>query len=354
MSKPRVAIAMSGGVDSSTAAALLVEQGYDVFGLMLRLWSAPDRRNRCCSPEDMALARRVAAHIEIPFYALDVQERFKQVVVDPFIDGYLAGITPNPCLNCNRSIRWGFMHDKAAAMGADYLATGHYARLRRTDDCVSLLRAIDRSKDQSYVLSLLPQEKLARSLFPLGERTKEQVRADAARLQLPVADRPDSQDLCFAAGGDYRQFLVEQRGQDLPGPGAIVNLHGQVLGEHDGLPFYTIGQRKGLGITASEPLYVVEKDFATNTILVGPREALGRTRFHLEQVNWVCGEVPQKAIHADVRVRYKAQEVSGLVQMVSPAEAEVELTRPVPDVTPGQAAVFYNGEVCLGGGIIQA
>jgi tRNA-specific 2-thiouridylase len=354
MSKPRVAIAMSGGVDSSTAAALLVEEGYEVFGVMLRLWSAPDRRNRCCSPEDMALARRVAAHLDIPFYTLDVQERFKQTVVDPFLDDYLAGITPNPCLNCNRSIRWGFMHDKAAAMGADFLATGHYARLDRSQRGVKLMRATDRSKDQSYVLGLLPQEKLARSLFPLGELTKDQVRTEAERFNLPVADRPDSQDLCFVGHTDYRQFIMEQREEDLPGSGDIVNAHGQTMGQHDGLPFYTIGQRKGLGISASEPLFVLEKDPATNTLIVGPRRALGRSRFKVGQVNWVSGEAPEGPIQADVRVRYKAEEVSGLIVMTSPTGAEVELTRPLPDITPGQAAVFYDGEECLGGGIIQA
>jgi tRNA-specific 2-thiouridylase len=344
---------MSGGVDSSTAAALLVEQGYEVFGLMLRLWSAPDHGNRCCSPEDMAMARRVAAHLEIPFYALDVQQRFKQAVVDPFLDDYLAGITPNPCLNCNRTIRWGFMHSKATAMGADYLATGHYARLERQDGSVKLLRALDRSKDQSYVLSLLPQEKLARSLFPLGELTKDQVRDKAQGFQLPVADRPDSQDLCFVGQSDYRQFLIEQRGETFLGPGKIVNAHGQTLGQHEGLAFYTIGQRKGLGISASEPLYVLEKKPATNTLVVGPREFLGRTRFAVTQVNWVSGQIPQRPIQADVRVRYKAREVGGLIVMVSDTEAEIELTDSVPDITPGQAAVFYHGEECLGGGIIQ-
>jgi tRNA-specific 2-thiouridylase len=354
MSKPRVAIAMSGGVDSSTAAALLVEQGYEVFGVMLRLWSAPDHRNRCCSPEDMALARRVAAHLDIPFYALDVQERFKQTVVDPFLDDYLAGITPNPCLNCNRSIRWGFMHDKSTAMGADFLATGHYARLDRTDRAVKLLRAVDRSKDQSYVLSLLPQEKLTRSLFPLGELTKAQVRAAAERFNLPVADRPDSQDLCFVGQADYRQFIMEQRGDDLPGQGNIVNQHGQTLGKHDGLPFYTIGQRKGLGLSASEPLYVLEKNPKSNRLVVGPRRALGRSRFRVNQVNWVSGMKPEGMIQAEIRVRYKAQEVNGLIVMQSDDEADIELTQPVPDVTPGQAAVFYDGEICLGGGIIRS
>jgi tRNA-specific 2-thiouridylase len=354
MSKPRVAIAMSGGVDSSTAAALLVEEGYEVFGVMLRLWSAPYRRNRCCSPEDMALARRIAAHLDIPFYALDVQERFKQSVVDPFLDDYLAGVTPNPCLNCNRTIRWGFMYDKAAAMGADFLATGHYARLEQTKQGVRLLRAADRSKDQSYVLSLLPQEKLARSLFPLGELTKDKVRVEAERFDLPVANRPDSQDLCFVGQSDYRQFISEQRGNQLPGEGEIVNQHGQTLGQHGGIPFYTIGQRKGLGLSSPEPLYVLEKDPHSNTLVVGPRQLLGRTRFQVEQVNWVSGAVPEEPVQADIRVRYKAQEVNGLIVMQSPKRADVELMRPVPDVTPGQAAVFYDGEECLGGGIIRA
>ncbi|TLN20910.1 tRNA 2-thiouridine(34) synthase MnmA, partial [bacterium] len=255
--KPSVVVAMSGGVDSSVAAALLVSQGYPVTGVMLRLWSEPgcEDSNRCCTPDAMAQARRVAAMIGIPFYALDVQQRFRDEVVESFIEGYSAGITPNPCLVCNRQIRWGFMLNQALAMGAEFMATGHYARVEReAAGPVRLMRALDPKKDQSYVLSGLSQEQLAHSMFPLGGMEKSAVRELARKFALPVAERADSQDLCFLAGGNYREFLARVGGRDLP-RGPIVNRQGKVLGEHQGLAGYTIGQRKGLGIAAPDPLY---------------------------------------------------------------------------------------------------
>jgi len=355
MSSPRqVAVAMSGGVDSSVAAALLVEQGQPAFGIMLRLWSAgPELPNRCCSPRDMAMARRVADQLGIPFYVLDVRERFHAQVVQFFVDGYAQGITPNPCMECNRSIRWQALLEHALGLGATHLATGHYARVEQGQGGFHLLRAADRAKDQSYVLSVLGQVQLSHALFPLGDLTKPEVRAAARRLSLPVADRPESQDLCFVGGADYRTFLETQAGvQPLPGP--ILDEGGQRIGTHTGLSGYTIGQRKGIGISAQHPLYVLEKDPARNALVVGPRQALRRTRFLVKRVNWVS-DPPSNSLRALVQVRYRAAPVPACIENGSgPEEAAVTLEQPLHDVTPGQAAAFYDGDECLGGGIIQA
>ena len=261
-SKGRVVVAMSGGVDSSVAAAVLVQQGYEVIGIMMRLWSEPgqEAHNRCCTPDAMAGARRVAAMLDIPFYALDAQQIFHQQVVNYFVDGYGQALTPNPCLTCNRQIRWGFLLEHARSLGAEAMATGHYARTRQTQDgAYELLRAVDASKDQSYILHILDQEQLSRARFPLGYYTKSEVRQIAHDLDLPVAERPDSQDLCFISGGDYRDFL-RRHAPEIQSPGAILTRQGERLGQHEGLANYTIGQRKGLGIAAPYPLYVLEKD----------------------------------------------------------------------------------------------
>ena len=299
----KVVVAMSGGVDSSVTAALLKQQGYQVIGMMLRLWSEPgkDAVNRCCSPDDLALARRIAAQLDIPFYAIDAKDIFYQNVVRPFIDDYAHGVTPNPCLNCNRRIRWQFLLDRALALGADYLATGHYARLRMQNSNLpsnsktifELLRGIDRSKDQSYVLHILNQEQLAHALFPLGAYTKTQVREMAVDFNLPVAQRDDSQDLCFLGGDDYQNFLIRNAPQVVK-PGPITYLDGEQIGQHQGLAFYTIGQRKGLGIQSSHPLYVIKKDVMTNTLFVGPREQLGKNNLTTGEVNWISGIAPEQ------------------------------------------------------------
>jgi tRNA-specific 2-thiouridylase len=346
---------MSGGVDSSVAAALLVEQGYHVIGMMLRLWSEPGTEiyNRCCTPEAMSLARRVSAHLGIPFYAIDAQSAFRDVVVQYFIDGYANGATPNPCLACNRSIRWEFLLNHALAMGAQYMATGHYARLdRKSGSPIQLLRAIDRHKDQSYILHVLGQEQLTHAIFPLGELTKHEVRLLARQYDLPVADRPESQDLCFLGQGDYHSFLLRNAPQ-VHLPGSIIDLSGNILGHHQGLAFYTIGQRKGIGISTPHPIYVVRKDLQNNSLIVGPQEELGGKAFNAINVNWVSGVLPKKLARLQVKVRYKAEEVWGEVTPIDKQKAHVELETSVRDITPGQAAVFYDGESCLGGGIIE-
>lgn len=352
---PTVVVAMSGGVDSSVAAALLVEQGYRVIGMMLRLWSEPGTEddNRCCTPDAMALARRVAAKLGVPFYAVDVQERFYDAVVQPFIDGYVQGVTPNPCVLCNRSIRWGVLLDRARAFGADYLATGHYARIQREDGGPArLLRGLDPAKDQSYVLSVLNQDQLRQTLFPIGEYAKPVVRDLARRFDLPVASRADSQDLCFLASRDYRGFLTRNAPQAVR-PGKMVDHTGEVIGEHQGLAFYTIGQRKGLGIAAPEPLYVIKKDVQNNILVVGPETSLGQREMLVGDVNWISGEAPAAPLRVQVKIRYKATEVWGDAAPLPDGQVRVSFEHPLRDITPGQRAVFYQGDTCLGGGTIQ-
>lgn len=351
----RVVVALSGGVDSSVAAALLVEQGYDVIGMMLRLWSEPGKAdsNRCCTPEAMASARRVAAQLGIPFYAVDLQAEFQQTIVEFFINGYTQGITPNPCLNCNRQIRFGHLLRRARAIGADFLATGHYARTHQVaDGNFGLLRAVDHEKDQSYALSFLTQQQLRQALFPIGEYPKTQVRQLARRFGLAAAERSDSQDLCFLAGDDYRNFLARHVPQ-IYQPGQITNRVGDVLGEHQGLANYTIGQRKGLGVYASAPLYVIDKDRSHNALIIGEAHELGANELVANRVNWIRGAPPAEPFTAMVKIRYTAQAAEALVTPIPEDQAHVRFTNPLRDITPGQAAVFYIGELCLGGGIIQ-
>ncbi len=348
---------MSGGVDSSVAAALLKQQGYDVTGMMLRLWSEPGKEesNRCCTPDAMAQARRVAAKLDIPFYVIDAKDVFKETVVQYFLDGYARGETPNPCLLCNRQIRWTFLLDHALALGAEFMATGHYVRrmnASREGGRIKLLRAVDHSKDQSYVLHVLTQDKLKHALFPVGDYPKPEIRAIAESFGLPTALRKDSQDLCFLAGEDYRNFLQRNGGEMLK-PGEIVTTDGRSVGQHNGLANYTIGQRKGLAVASPVPLYVVTKHASSNTLVVGTLEELGFTELTAREVNWTSGETPREPFRAEVKIRYTAKEVEALVSPLEGEQASVKFDAPVRDVTAGQAAVFYQGEVMLGGGIIQ-
>ncbi len=340
---------MSGGVDSSVAAALLAESSERVFGLMLRLWSAgPERPNRCCSPRDVSNASMVAGQLGIPFYVIDAKDEFKNRVVDGFVSGYEAGLTPNPCLNCNREVRWGLLLERALKLGATHLATGHYADLQRTNGHYRLFRARDRRKDQSYVLSVLGQSHLAHTLFPLGQLKKEEVREIAQRQGFVTADRPESQDLCFLGGDDYRIFLTEHL---VAAPGTIEDNQGNPLANHAGLSNFTIGQRKGIGISGPEPLYVIDKDVERNTLIVGPRSELGRTHFTVREVNWVQGESPPESASLTVQVRYRAPSVPARLDHLQD-RTRVAMDEPLNNIAPGQAAVFYEGEECLGGGII--
>ena len=350
----KVVVAMSGGVDSSVAAALLKQQGYEVIGMMLRLWSEPGKEesNRCCTPDAMALARRVAANLDIPFYVVDAKEVFRKTVVENFLEGYARGETPNPCLICNRQIRWEFLLNHALALNADFMATGHYVRKHDGDDKHGLLRAVDRSKDQSYVLHVLNQEKLKRALFPVGDYTKPEIRKIAESFGLPTASRHDSQDLCFLAGDDYRNFL-QRNAADRLKPGKITRRDGEVVGEHNGLPNYTIGQRKGLGVSSAVPLYVLGKDATSNTVIVGTQDELGSRELIAHDVNWILGEAPNESFRAEVKIRYTAKEAEALVMPLEDGQVKVQFDAPQRDITAGQAAVFYQGDVLLGGGLIQ-
>jgi tRNA-specific 2-thiouridylase len=350
----KVVVAMSGGVDSSVAAALLKEQGYDVIGMMLRLWSEPGKEesNRCCTPDSMAQARRVAAKLDIPFYVIDAKDVFHDTVVQYFLDGYARGETPNPCLICNRQIRWTFLLDHALALGADYMATGHYVRITRDENGKStLLRAVDRSKDQSYVLHVLTQDKLKHALFPVGDYPKPEIRSIAEKHGLPTASRKDSQDLCFLAGEDYRSFLQRNAAEMLK-PGEILRRDGRSVGAHTGLANYTIGQRKGLGIASPVPLYVLGKDAVSNTLIVGTQEELGSRELTARDVNWISGEAPQEAFRAEVKIRYTAKEAQALVTLLEGNRVRVAFDVPQRDITAGQAAVFFQGDGMIGGGII--
>ena len=375
MKKTRVVVAMSGGVDSSVAAALLVKQGYDVIGIMLRLWAEEGNEaygqpnaNRCCAPEAVADARAIAQQLGIPFYDIHAEAIFKQRVVDTWTDAYAQASTPNPCFNCNRSIRFGFLMQRALALGADYLATGHYVRVQSTESTLlsgehsapstkhfQLLKGRDPRKDQSYVLHVLGQKDLARAMFPCGEFVKDEVRQMARDFGLPTAERAESQDLCFLTQGDYRGFLV----RNAPGvaqPGPIVNTQGEVLGQHEGLPFYTVGQRKGINISArsssAEALYVLRLDAARNALVVGTLNQLGQPQAFVPVMHYISGETPAEPLRCSAKIRYKAKEAAGLLVPLPNGGARFEFDEPQRDVTPGQGLVCYLGDEVVGGGVM--
>lgn len=352
--RERVIIAMSGGVDSSVAAARLVSAGYDVIGVTLHLWDYPDDgsvRGRCCAPEDIHDARRVADKLGIFHYTYDRRELFASEVVQPFIDAYVEGTTPSPCVSCNRGVKVRELLAIAADLGAARIATGHYARVDTSRDPPALLRATDRSKDQSYFLHMLPKEVLARLIFPLGTSTKSEVRAEALALGLAGADKGESQELCFVPSGHYAE-LVEERAPHRLRPGAIVDETGRELGTHSGIHRFTLGQRKNLGVATGRRAYVVDVDPNTNRVTLGPRQRLEARGARISSAT-LAADV-KLPLRCEVAVRYRGQLFNADVHRHGSSGLELRFTEPALAVVPGQVAVLYDGDRVLGGGTIEA
>ncbi|NNJ09966.1 tRNA 2-thiouridine(34) synthase MnmA [Chloroflexales bacterium ZM16-3] len=367
----KIIVAMSGGVDSSLAAALLHEQGHEVIGVTMHLWEGDDDRlaeSLCCSQEMTESARRVCARLGVPYYVFNYQREFRLHVIDAFVHAYAQGYTPNPCLECNREIKFRALLSRATQLGYEYVATGHYARIQGsgvgsresvapTPDSrlptpePQIYRAADPEKDQSYMLYMLQQSDLARLTFPIGGYRKAEVRAMAAQRGLDSADRPESQDICFVPGGNYRNLIREEAPASIV-PGPIVDQQGREVGRHSGLPLYTIGQRRGLGLQGSEPLYVTALDTARNALVVGPAAALIRKEFHVERISFTSSSWPEEPFSCHVQVRAHGATAPAEVVPGDDGRLTVRLHEPLRAISPGQAAVFYDGERVIGGGLI--
>jgi tRNA-uridine 2-sulfurtransferase len=365
----RIAVAMSGGVDSSAAAAILKEQGHELVGFTMQLWN--QRRglsvdengeplpSRCCSLDDVYDARRVAEELGFPFYVLNLEKEFERDVVQPFVNSYLNGETPTPCVACNSRLKFASLDRLAAGLGCEKVATGHYARVEfdKAANRYRLLRGLDPQKDQSYFLWELTQDQLSRALFPLGEMSKSDTREAARRNDLAVAEKKESQEICFVPDGDYAAFIdryleAEKQTDRLPNSGEIVSSQGKVLGTHPGLHHYTIGQRRGLGIADSHPLYVIGIESATNRVIVGVQDELMSNEFAAAGVNWIAFDDPTDAVRAEVRIRYRHNAAPAIITPLTESRARVKFDDSQRAITSGQATVFYRGDEVLGGGWI--
>ncbi len=357
MARTRVVVGMSGGVDSSVAAALLHEQGYDVVGVTMRLWteSRPEEfsgHQQCCSVEDIDDARRVAGKIGIRHYVMNFEEEFKTHVVDRFVDEYAAGRTPNPCVRCNEHIKYRALLDRLPALEADYVATGHYARVEHGEGGQPhrLLRAADANKDQSYVLYMLQQRQLGQLLLPIGGMVKDEVRDHARRLGLDVAEKPDSVEICFVPGNDYRSFVEERVEMQ---PGEMRTSDGEAIGEHRGVAAYTIGQRKGLGIAVGEPRFVTGIDAERNIVTIGAEEDLFATMLEMDEVRWTRGHAPDAGTALQAKARYKAEPAEAALEDTAGEVATIRFLKRQRALTPGQAVALYDGDEVLGGGTVR-
>jgi tRNA-uridine 2-sulfurtransferase len=353
----RVVVAMSGGVDSSVAAALLAEAGHDVIGLSMQLYDQREGESgygSCCSLDDLHDAGRVARRLKFPHYIVNFEREFQQTVVSNFVSEYVAGRTPIPCAHCNSDLKFATLLERSMAYGAEVVATGHYARIGIDPETGRhiLRRGLDAAKDQSYFLFSLTQEQLSRASFPVGDLTKDAVRDAARRFGLSVAEKPDSQEICFVPDRDYAAFIDRQTGH-LDGGGAIVSQSGEVLGRHGGVHRFTVGQRKGLGIASSEPMYVLQIRPAEKTVVVGSRPQLERTTLTASGVNWIAGAAPAEPLRVTAQIRHRHQPAAGTVRALDRNHASIEFDAPVMAITPGQAVVFYQSDMVLGGGWID-
>jgi len=353
--RKRVLLGMSGGVDSSVAGYLLREQGYDVIGVTMKVWPQDcisRAEDKCCGPQAVADARAVAHSLGIPHYVVDEADQFERTVIDYFTSEYQAGRTPNPCVMCNEKLKFGNLWGKAEALGCDYIATGHYAIIEHHRDRALLRKGVDPRKDQSYFLFSLRQPQLRHALTPLGTMRKPEIRKIARSLGLKVADKIDSQEICFVPGNDYKAFLRSHLGENEFHRGEIYDVEGNFVGEHDGIELFTIGQRKGLPGGSAGPRYVVDLDAQTNRVIVGDVEDLVCDEFEIDRTNWIARELPDEDVDATVKIRYSHPGTPATVTSLENHRARIRLHEPQRAITPGQAAVIYDGDVVIGGGWI--